>query len=465
MIQKLLLYPPLAIARVGPSETPCESFHWGPNDLRPRGTGKTTIVPDETLHVSEDGTVTSSLPAQIAFKDAAGFKPVCPFFELHGEWTEGEETVRGPITPEVLAQCGLTPHDLAWRIEVGNLKPFHLTLAPDDRIIATVELAGDVTERRPLKGVSPAGAQQPLVPSGQGLPLGSVQLTKSTEAFPELRLRFTPAAGHTYGPVNLPERSQVFVLPQDRLILNPAAAWCNFVPRDGDPRTNPGGLYATDDDGVSLGLTDDVCDGVIRCALAGVPSAVARIVVGPPDYAPDRRPFTSLADGLTDRVQRADVHDPEYVEDRISTSIEIRDLMERILETMELVNVDAQNERARFENRAIAIGQGLPPDAGEDKAFPRMEPVLGRPFPLTELGRQMHRRFVALEVFEDILRERPELLDQLVRKPMEGDRYYDRRMPAMMRGSDRLPMHLTRRQYDLLAAWVERLRRDAEGGS
>lgn len=46
---------------------------------------------------------------------------------------------------------------------------------------------------------------------------------------------------------------------------------------------------------------------------------------------------------------------------------------------------------------------------------------------------------------------------------MTGDRYYDRRMPAVMRGSDRHPMHITRRQYELLVAWVRRLRQGVEG--
>jgi len=84
MIQKLVLYPPLAISRVGPSPTPCDNFNWGPNDLTPRGTGKTTIVPVDTLRVSDDGTVSSFLPTTLTFKDEIGWKPVCPFFEVHG---------------------------------------------------------------------------------------------------------------------------------------------------------------------------------------------------------------------------------------------------------------------------------------------------------------------------------------------------------------------------------------------
>lgn len=463
MIQKLWLYPPLASARLGPSSTPCDSFQWGPNDLRPRGTGKTTVQPVETLHVAEDGRGTSKVPTEIAFKDEAGFKPVCPFFELHGEWTTKQGAATGPITRKILAGFGLTAGDLTWTIEVANLKPFHYTLAADDRIIARLELTGDITERQALRGMSRPDAGQPLIPVGQHLPLGSVQLTRPTGKFPEFRLRFTPAAGWVYGPTNMAERSSEFVLPTERLMLNPTAPWCQFSFSGDDFRTNPAGLFATDNNGVSLGLVDDVCDGFISCALPGVAPAFARIVVGPPNYAPDRRPFTSLADGLTDRVKRHEVHDPAYVEDMELATLEVQDLMERIFETMDLMNVDFQNDRARRENRAIAMEQGLPPAAGENKAFERGEPVVGRPLPLTERGRERHRRFVSLEVFEDILREQPDLIERIIREPMTGDRYYDRRMPAVMRGSDRHPMHITRRQYELLVAWVRRLRQDVEG--
>jgi len=254
------------------------------------------------------------------------------------------------------------------------------------------------------------------------------------------------------------------VLPPARLILDPGATWCGFQ-LTGDPRTNPGGLFAGGADNSSLGLVDDVGDGFVRCTLAGAGTAVARVVVGPPDFAPDRRPFTSAADGLTDRVRREDVHDPAYVADEAMTTLEVRDLLERVLETMDNVNVDAQNDRAGAENAAIAAAQGLPPEAARERAFEPPEPILGRALPLTEAGRQRHRRFVALEVLEDLLREQPDLIERIIRTPMTGERYYDRQMPAMMRGSDRYPMHLTTRQYDLLVNWARQLRARIEEGT
>lgn len=446
--------------------------------MRPRGTGQTTIEPAQTLYVAADGTVTSGIQSEITFKDPQGFKPVCPFFELHGEWNIETGVETGPITPQVLAKFGLTIKDLQWKVEVANLKSHHYTLEKGDRIVASLELTGDVTERQFLHGISPQDTQQPLATVDKPVPLGSIQLTRPTDEFPEIRLRFTPAKGAVYGPTNLKQRLEShnqrvgdasswknFELPPEQLILNPEASWCKFVANE-DARTNPSGLYAAENDRrISLGLVDDVGDGVISCTITGVAPAKARIVVAPPDYAPDRRPVTSLADGLSDRIIRDDVLDPTYVDDLDLTAAEVRDLLERVLETMEGMNLDYQNNRARRENRNIAIDQSLPPEEAEDKAFPPMESLLGRPLPLTEFGRQRHRRFISLEVFEDMLRERPELIAKWIREPMTEERYYDRKMPALMRGSDRYPMHITRRQYQLLVAWANRLRRDAEAGT
>lgn len=462
MIRNVWLYPPLGIARLGPSPVPCENFAWGPNDDRPRGTGKTTLVPAPTLDVAADGGVTERLPKRVAFKDEHGFRPVCPFFELHGAWQDGGTERSGPMSPEVLAAFGLSLADVEWTIEVANLKPFHYTLAAGDRIEATLSLRGDQTQREALRGRSPAGAPRPLVPTAAHVPLGSVQLTRPSQELPGLRLRFTPAQGLVYGPTNLADRSSEYPLGAELLRLNPAASWCEFQIID-DARTNPSGLFATDASNRSLGLVDDVCDGWVRCTVRGVSSALARVVVGPPDYAPARRPIVSLADGLKDRVDRSTVSAEVESRDVEETSRLVRDLLERAFETVSLTNVDFQNARARGENEDVAAGQGLPPEAAANRAFPAAPGA--PPLALSEQAQRRHRRFLALEVFEDMLREQPELLERVIREPMTGDRYYDRRMPALMRGSDRHPLHLTRRQYNLLLRWRDRLRSAGEGGT
>ncbi|MFF8717110.1 hypothetical protein ACF07T_37630 [Streptomyces sp. NPDC015184] len=427
-----------------------------------------------TFEVADDGTLTERQPdpeKRVRFKDANGFRPICPFFELRGTWTsvEGQHHTDEPITVDVLAEFGIDLAEVKWTVNVANLKAYQCTGSPGDRIEAAVELRGDHHLRQMLEGKSPAGADRPLVPPGESVPLGSVQLPHPGGGFPELRLRFTPGTGAVYGPSNLLDRTDRYLLPEDRLFLAPDAAWCKFTLIGAtDVRTFPAALFAgsTSVDGrVSLGLVDDVCDGLIGVTLGGL-TARARIVVTPPDFAPDRRPFTSLADGLTDRVQREEVSDPAYVaENRDLTALEVRDLFERVLEAMDAVNVDAQNDRATLENVDRAQNLGLPEDETRERTFGPPDPLPGVMLPLTERGRRWHRRFVALEFLEDLFRERPELLRQVIRTPLEEQRWYDRRMPVAVRGSDAYPMHLTRRQYDLLEGWVRSLRETVEEGT
>ncbi|MEU4732626.1 hypothetical protein [Streptomyces sp. NPDC023588] len=472
MIERLWLQPPLAFARLGPSPVPCDNYRWGPSDLTPRGTGKTTVLPALTLDLAEDGTLTERMPEQVQFKDEDGWRPVCPYFELHGEWTVDGRSGSGCVTEQVLAESGLSLGDVRWEVSVANLKAHHLTQQAGDRVEARLELAGDDHRSRVLAGSSPQDARQPLVPAGSSLPLGSVQLPVPSTALPELRLRFTPGTGAVYGPQGLAS-STGYELPPERLILNPDATWCHFTPEESDPRTAPGLLFAGAENGErSIGLVDDVCDGTVSVTLPGGLKATARIVAGPPRFSPDRRPFVSLADGLADRVQREDVHRPGYLDDEEQTALEVRDLFERVLEAMGAVNVDVQNERAAQENADIAAFLGVSQADARALVFTPPQPLLGLLLALSERGRRRHRRFVALEVLEDMIREQPALIEQRVRAPARSDEegadplrstwFHDQQMPSAMRGSDGYPMHLTRRQYDLLVGWARTLREHTE---
>ncbi|MFE2562167.1 hypothetical protein ACFXGT_40445 [Streptomyces sp. NPDC059352] len=460
MIDRIWLQPPLAIARLGSSPMPCDNYRYGPSDLTPRGTGKTTVEPVESLDLAADGTLTTRMPQKVRFKDADGWRPVCPFFEVHGSWTtaDGEQRT-GVLTADMLAGFGLGLGDVRWQVSVANLKAHHITQQQDDRVEARAEVRGDDHQRHPLAGHSPQDTANPLVPAGKSLPLGSVQVPAPNAELPELRLRFTPGKGFVYGPTNLAElaANTGYQLPQERLILNPAAPWCRLRLSDisDDERTSPPGLFAGAERQIqaSLGMVDDVCDGTVAVTLPGGLTATARIVVSPPDFAPDRRPFVSLADGLADRVKRAEVSDPSYIADEGQTALEIRDLFERVLETMGNMNVDVQNQRVL--------------DTYEGVAWTVPEPLTGVLLALTDRGRRRHRRFVALEALEDMVREQPDLLDRVVRPPAEDlpPSYTDRRMPIGMRGADAGPLHLTRRQYDLLTAWAQGLRDRTEPGT
>ncbi|QFQ97570.1 hypothetical protein F9278_16615 [Streptomyces phaeolivaceus] len=475
MIERLWLQPPLAFARLGPSTVPCDNYRWGPSDLTPRGTGRTTVVPDLTLDLDADGRLSARMPERVRFKDEAGWRPVCPYFEVHGSWTVDGRSGEGPLTEQILADSGLSLADVRWEVSVANLKAHHLTQRAGDRIEARVELTGDDNQARVLAGVSPQDEEAPLVPSGAGLPLGAVQLPVPNEELPGLRLRFTPGTGAVYGPTNLrdPRSEADYDIPAARRILNPASRWVGFTLGD-DDRTAPGNLFAGAEFRRGLGLVDDVCDGTVTVRLPGGLAATARIVAAPPDFAPDRRPFVSLADGLADRLKREEVHTPGFVADE-QTALEIRDLFERVLETMVAVNVDVQNERSGNENARIAPALNVSPADARALAFESPQPLLGLLLALTERGRRRHRRFVALEVLEDMIRERRDLIPTWVRPPAEpaadggaslrSSRFYTWQMPSGMRGSDNYPLHLTRRQYDLLVGWAAQLAEDAEPNS
>src|SRR5215510_7187494 len=119
-IESLLIYPPLAIARLGSSETPLDSFRWGEDQTTAHGTGKTTISPALTFRVADDGRVTSYLPDKIQFKDSQGFRPVCPFFELHSRYSDSSGRVaEAPVTPALLKDHGLRLSQLTWLLHVA----------------------------------------------------------------------------------------------------------------------------------------------------------------------------------------------------------------------------------------------------------------------------------------------------------------------------------------------------------
>ncbi len=562
MLRQIWLVQPLAFARGGSSPTPCDAFDWSAPDLNPHGSGRTQVVPADTLIVDpESGEVTlkpGSSMSEVVFKDGDHIRPVCPFFELHGAWETDAGLVEGPVTPAVLAASGKTAADLKWQISFHNAKAAHWTRQDSDRVFAEVDIDGDHCQPVELKGISKAGKFPGLVPAGKHIPLGSVQLTRPNAEFPEFRLRFHPGSGAAWGPrtindriaalkwpghgmgsskpfdmvpfvwtmIGLNQQWEGFALPEAQAILDPDAAWPNyklFTEADvgpamlgaiddlvtvaelaGDPsqllryllggqsdakdvRNLPPGLYArvTEEPNLfaSLGMVDDFGDGTIACTIGGVGTATARIVSGPPDFAPDRRPPVSLADGLADRLLRSEVRDPAWVggDNAEVSDLEIAELIARAFETMGLANIDATNDYFQEENRHHAVrDKGAAVDLArtaeqlwtprtplEEDARARLflanDPDWGEPLPLTALGRDAHRRNTASIFFRALTLRYPDFVERWIREPAGPDRYYDRKMPGLMRGGDRMPLTLTRRQYDMLAAWVDSLKAPPQG--
>jgi hypothetical protein len=132
------------------------------------------------------------------------------------------------------------------------------------------------------------------------------------------------------------------------------------------------------------------------------------------------------------------------------------------------MNKDYQNSRCHLENAGTLsdLGSSSPYDAEDvdEMLWPDMANnvravQIGKasPFELSEAGLRKHRRQAAIEYLEDRLRENPEEIDQWIRRPLDPNPFFDRRMPALMRGADSRPWHLTRRQWEILRLWVRRL--------
>jgi hypothetical protein len=507
MLKQIWLTPPLAFARLGTSSTPCSAYDWGPNDTSPRGTGTTTLRPAETLTLADDGTVSAQTPREVRFRDAEGIRPVCPFFELHGTWeTTGGKTASGPITAALLGSWGGSTDDLTWEVRTANLKAFHYTFEAGDRVEALLTIAGSDTRRHLLAGTSPGAPG--LVPAGTVLPLGAVQLARPDARFPELRLRFYAPKGDIYGPTDLTARLQGtnfdhelapglrpnaeyrgFTLPAERQILDPRASWARYIPElatlgplgPADYRNTPGGLLATLYETIpwlegqpvrerSLGLIDDVSDGIISCTVrlqGRTLTALARVAVGPPDFAPANRPPVSLADNLADREDRQSPRQGGWSKDELGELVV--DILERAFEASSQMNKDYQNYRSQRTNAGTLVDLGASAPFDEEEVAAMLWPVVqtaevveGRAsaLALSEQGVRRHRRLLAVEHLEDRFRESPQLFEQWLRRPMDPNPFFDRRMPALMRGSDGRPLHLTRRQWEIVRAFIAALRAD-----
>lgn len=501
LLTRVFLAPPLAFARVGASATPCDAFNWASNDITPRGVGQTSLEPAKTLTIDDDGTVSASVQREILFRDENGIRPVCPFFELHGEYIDGAGIARtGPITVGLLAGWGSSPADVVWSVHLGNLKAFHYTRRVADRIDAKVSVAGNVHSRVALLGWSPDGDTEPLIRRNRPMPMGAIQVPKPDAAHPEIRLRFYAPKGHIYGPEDLVGRIEeldfdirinaewrAFALPVDRLIVNPNATWPRYVPsvadvgpfNERDYRNTPGGLLAAPASAIpwlpegeirerSLGLVDDVSDGIISCDVrvkGQTVSARARIVVGPPDFAPANRPPVSLADNLADRELRDGPRQSRWSDDDLTTIV--LDIFERAFETSDLMHRDYQNWRSIRTNNNEFSEQGsrawLDVEDLEKLLWSSPDPGsvsdgLSDGMPIVHSGTRQHRRHNAVTFLVDRMRENPQIFDEWIRRPLDPLPFYDKRMPALMRGSDGRPHHLTRRQWELVRLWITQIR-------
>jgi hypothetical protein len=315
-----------------------------------------------------------------------------------------------------------------------------------------------------------------------------------------IRFRFTPARGEFYGPAGVQPQNGFAPVKPENAFLDGNAGWAGtrqtswVEPADTFDGTeindgNPAG-------GPSLGIVDDTCSAVftITLNLPGRSPLVARACgfVSPPDFAPDRRPFLSLADELNDRTAR--VLPPSTPEELDAW---VRDLFERVYETASLFNLDfwrtgSGRTDGGFLGRAIKLPQNArraAPIAGD--AVPQPEVAMGGldrlrdpnkpigassssdvPLPLSERAKERHRDLAELESLKVLVQEQAQRLTQLVRPPFtmttgdpneqlqpgqrsvnESGEFTNTQMPPFMRNSNANPLTLSNWQYDLLMRW------------
>ncbi len=205
-------------------------------------------------------------------------------------------------------------------------------------------------------------------------------------------------------------------------------------------------------------LVDDLSDGLVTCKVGDLPAAHARIAIGPPGSSLASRPFVSIQNGLSDRVSRDTARTGAFADGELEEIV--ADIFERALETSDLMNKDAQTGRCHAEN-----GGPLQPPS-DDFETPPIGTLWARggvpgdtatnvdALPVSFRGQRKHRRLNVLEYLKDRLRDDPTFVERWLRPPLDEFSLFDRRIPALMRRSDRRPMHLTRRQYDLVERWA-----------
>src|SRR5262245_13176277 len=534
---KIFFLPPMAIARLGSSPTPLDSFRWTSSDT-PHYLADTIIEPAVSFRIKRDGSVRPYLPTAIVFKDATGaIRPVAPFFELWGRFQDEDgNTSNAPLTLSTLDKLGVSPSDIRYEITAANRKAARRTDAANCSFIAREVINGDDHKPRELRAISPhTSGQEPLVRPEKPIPLGTFHVVrpihKTFSVNSErvdcsiMRVRFIPPKGLVYGPREAdfgpasdlqpgqaePRASQYGrihqIVPPENRILSSHTPWSTYIMKTGkyeDPQPQDGYDGALVGNNQAWGSVDDTSDALITATLAvagRLYCAAARVFTGPPDFAPDRRHFYSIADDLADRdLGRVAVHEKSFGE----MKADVLDLFGRAFETASLFNLDAARARALAENqRKIAQHDGpfgtnepkVGPDSmtSADTPFVNMIAALApqqpslftkatpaNPLPYASVVPFVHAPLQNEAALLDLLRRRPDEVRRLLRPPFGAisdlpenpaedsaptyrdprvfrDLLNDMRMPPYMRDANLQPLSLTRRQYHQISDFIDLL--------
>lgn len=450
-ILEMRILPPLAVARLGGAAEPLEAFDLEIDPDSPMNYRR--IVPRESFEIDPlDGRIVRSyVPDNIRFKDAdKQVRPVAPFLEVYVR-TSTEPDQLQPLTTTLLVEHGLTLANLHWEIELGNIKIYRRTNNRNDQIHANLFGLKDHA-RHALEG------QCANFKAAKTLPLGHVQFIAPTDDFPEIRLRYTPAAGKVYGsrmqrlepqangvPLLVPDP----IIDSEALVLYDAARgdWLNYTESSGPTLTNPAGIYAgyanADGQQVSWGYLDDECDGQVRVVLTLADStklvAQATIGAGPPAYAPDTLPVRVVSDEMEQLL-----HGPTVPEDEVSLE-QATELVLRALETVRLMNTAIMNGNPVHGRLNVASTMVRQNSSDFERYY---EPIAAASLVDNLALRVLHER-----VFSALSAGGAPWFAQTLRLPEEiGDLSASalRKMPALMRGADGRSLTLTRRHIDMV---------------
>lgn len=443
---ELRILPPFAIARLGSSPDPMDNYELvitDPIGTREIKSAATLVVDPNTGDVRH-----KSPPFEVRFRDDKDrIRPIAPFLEVWIRFEGDSKLV--PLTTDLLSGMGLKPGDVKWKVHVANIKAYRRTGDQNDRIEAETEVFDDHVVR------NLAGRCNNFL-DGKTLPLGSVQYLKPSAEFPEIRLRFTPAAGKVYGPP--PDQGEIDKNIADAVYDPAKGTWKGYH----DPvnvktenplkirrNTNPAQIYAgqldANDDQISYGYLDDECDGFVDVGLevdGSLLTAYARIAAGPPTFAPDSMPVRTVADELEQAMFGPEMDGPvtqQEIED-------VREIVRRALETVRLMNTAQMNKAS--SQRGVGMARMDLLDVNR-----ALEPIADPAVADSLAIQSRHERvLLALESgslawFARVLRNYDEVGDL----SNEGRR----KMPALMRGADSRHLALTRRQVSKVRATAE----------
>jgi hypothetical protein len=457
-IRELRILPPFAIGRLGSAAKPLDNYAIEDDPEHPLGfrriRGAGTLIVDE-----KTGKILRKRNAKnVTFKSGPHIRPVAPFLEVFAVVGDqrGEEIIQ-PLDLKLLEKLRLDAAKIEWRVSVANRKVVRRTGNPNDLVSADT---GWFSDHAPH---SLNGHCKNFVSPKACVDFGRVRFITPNKAFPEIRLRFTPARGLIYGP-NVPEVDENGapvpepdrVIPEARAIYDKTKGWYEFGTDEVGNQTMPPSLYAikppapawlNNNVAVSRGYLDDTCDGFVEVRLTVAKgkslTAKARICAGPPALVPDSLFVRSLADDLDQVVDGPTVAPDEPHEVTRERAV---DIVRRAYETVRFMNVAVMNGN-NFKGRSALSLDSMPEEEATDteRAIrPIMSPETVDTLAIMQLHEQVYAalRGGAAPWFINLLRQPDEVADFTDRGR--------RKMPALMCGADNGSLALTHRQIDTI---------------